>query len=149
MAVLGAVLVGCDAYSRALELAPNSRRLSSRGAASLVRWWPRAQQGGGYRRVMAVRTLQAAAQSRLQRPLGPNTVSFRWGVGRAAGIAGDVGALRASHAIGACRGLAMASAGLGRCMLQRGDWGYLSSGGSLRSGAEGDKLTPMSPKMSD
>jgi len=67
MAVLGAVLVGSDAYSRALELAPlvlaGDRQFSK--MVAMLKW--------GYRRMMALRTLQATARSRLQRPLGPNS----------------------------------------------------------------------------
>ena len=69
MAMLGAELVGSDAYSQAWELVPlvlAGDRLYSE-MVTLLEW--------GRRRVLAARTLQAAARCRLRRPLGPNRES--------------------------------------------------------------------------
>ena len=66
MAVLGAELVGRDAYSQAWELVPlvlAGDRVYSEMVTLLEQ---------GRRRVLAARTLQAAARCRLRRPLGPN-----------------------------------------------------------------------------
>ena len=66
MATLGVELVGSDVYSRVWELAPlvlAGDRLYSE-MVTLLEW--------GRRRVLAARTLQAAARCRLRRPLGPN-----------------------------------------------------------------------------
>ena len=69
MATLGVELVGSDVYSRVWELAPlvlAGDRLYSE-MVTLLEW--------GRRRVLAARTLQAAARCRLRRPLGPNRES--------------------------------------------------------------------------
>ena len=69
MATLGVELVGSNVYARVWELAPlvlAGDRLYSE-MVTLLEW--------GRRRVLAARTLQAAARCRLRRPLGPNRES--------------------------------------------------------------------------
>ena len=69
MATVGAEVVGSDAYSRAWELVPLVL-VGDRVYSEMVTLLEQ-----GRRRVLATRTLQAAARFRLRRPLGPNRES--------------------------------------------------------------------------
>ena len=86
MAMLGSELVGKDTYARAGELVPLILA-GERSESELVELFR-----CGYRRVQAVRTLQAAVRCCLGKQLGPNRESDTGAGVCAAWIGGDVGA---------------------------------------------------------
>ena len=108
MAMLGAELVGSDAYSQAWKLVPlvlAGERVYSEMVTTLER---------GRRRVLAARTLQAAVRFRLRRPLGPNREPYSRTVATLPGSV-EMFARGAARRIRAYRGYATARTGSMTC----------------------------------